>query len=129
MSNPIEDLKSQLIEIAWVDELSTDWEPIESGEWTDSHKSESKSDIVKHLPTGRLFEVGFCRTGDYWSGYETEFVGAQEVEPYEATVILYRPVKLLDVVVPAMSKARPMEPCWACIENDDRFPHTCGSVA
>lgn len=106
MSKLIDDLKSQLIEQPWSDDLSEDWELIESGEWTDSHKSESKSDIVKHMPTGRLFEVDFCRTGDYWQGYETEFSGAQEVEPYEAVVVLYRPVKLLDVVVPAMSKAK-----------------------
>ncbi|QID21025.1 hypothetical protein [Escherichia phage RDN8.1] len=126
MSKLIEDLRSQLIDNPRSGGLSADWELIESGEWTDSHKSESKADIVKHMPTGRLFEVDFYRTGDHWQGYETEFSGAVEVEPYEAVVVLYRPVKLLDVVVPAMSKAKAIEPCWGCIERDDRFPHTCG---
>ena len=106
MTKLIDDLKSLLIEQPWADDLPEEWDLVESGEWTDSHKSESKSDIVKHLPTGRLFEVDFYRTGDHWSGYETEFSGATEVEPYEATVVLYRPVKLLEVVVPAMSKAK-----------------------
>lgn len=106
MSNPLEDLKSFLIENPWPEELSDEWNIIESGEWTDCHKSESKEDIIKHLPTGRFFEASFYRTGDYWQGYETEFSGAVEVEPYEAVVVLYRPVKLLAATVPAMSKAK-----------------------
>ena len=106
MTKLIDELESLLIEQPWSADLPEEWDLVESGEWTDSHKSESKSDIVKHLPTGRLFEVSFYRTGDYWQGYETEFSGAVEVEPYEAVVVLYRPVKLLDVVVPAMSKAK-----------------------
>lgn len=104
MSNPLEDLKSLLIEDPWSYELPDEWDVIESGDWTDCHKAESKDDIIKHLPTGRLFEASFYRTGDHWKGYETEFSGAVEVEPYEAVVVLYRPVKLLASTVPAMSK-------------------------
>lgn len=106
MRNPLDDMKSFLIEDPWSDELPNEWDVIESGDWTDCHKAESKEDIIKHLPTGRFFEVSFYRTGDHWQGYETEFSGAEEVEPYEAVVVLYRPVKLLDVTVPAMSKAK-----------------------
>lgn len=106
MSNPLEDLKSFLIEDPWSDELPDEWDVIESGDWTDCHKAESKDDIIKHLPTGRFFGASFYRTGDHWQGYETEFLGAVEVEPYEAVVVLYRPVKLLAATVPAMSKAK-----------------------
>lgn len=106
MSNPLDDLKSFLIEDPWSDELPDEWDVIESGDWTDCHKAESKEAIIKHLPTGRFFEASFYRTGDYWQGYETEFSGAVEVEPYEAVVVLYRAVKLLADTVPAMSKAK-----------------------
>lgn len=99
-------LEAQLRENPWSDELSDEWEILEDGDWTDNHKSESKEDIVKHLPSGKIFQVALGRNGDYWQGYETEFYDAVEVEPYETTVVLYRPVKLLDVVVPAMSKAK-----------------------
>lgn len=41
--------------------------------------------------------------------------------------------KLLAATVPAMSKAKAVSDestiCWACIEKDDRFPHTCGKEA
>lgn len=106
MSKLLDTLKSLLIEQPWSDDLPEDWEIVESGDWTDSHKSESKTDIVKHTASGKFFEVDFYRTGDHWQGYETEFSGACEVEPYEAVVVLYRPVKLLDAVVPAMSVAK-----------------------
>ena len=106
MSKLLEALKSLLAEQPCSDDLPEDCELVESGDWTDSHKSESKTDIIKHTASGKFFEVDFCRTGDHWQGYETEFSGACEVEPYEAVVVLYRPVKLLDAVVPAMSIAK-----------------------
>lgn len=106
MSNPLDDLKSLLNEEPWSDELPDEWDVVESGDWTDCHKAESKEDIIKHLPTGRFFEASFYRTGDHWQGYETEFSSVVEVEPYEAVVVLYRPVKLLAATVPAMSKAK-----------------------
>lgn len=102
----LETLQSLLRDNPWSDELPDEWEILEDGDWCDNHKSEAKEDIVKHLPSGKIFRVSLGRTGDYWQGYETEFYDAEEVEPYEAVVVLYRPVKLLDVTVPAMSKAK-----------------------
>ncbi|ALK86953.1 hypothetical protein [Yersinia phage vB_YenP_AP10] len=99
-------LTEQLSENPWSDELSDGWAVVEDGDWTDSHKSESKTDIVKHHGSGKFFRVGFYRTGDYWQGYETEFTDVVEVEPYEKVITAYREVKLLDVVVPAMSVAK-----------------------
>lgn len=82
MSKLLENLKSLLAEQPWSDDLQEDLELVKSGDWTDSHKPESKTDIIK--PTAS---------------------GACEVEPYEAVVVLYRPVTLLDAVVPTMSIA------------------------
>lgn len=105
--NVLNELKGFLKEDPWTDELPSDtWDVIENGDWTDCHKAESREDIVKHLPTGRLFEVQLFRTGDYWQGYETELSDVVEVEPYETVVTKYRPVKLLSATVPAMSKAK-----------------------
>ena len=106
MNNPIEDIKSELHENPWSYDLSDIWDMIEEGDWTDSGKYETKEDIIKHLPSGKLFEASFYRTGDHWQGYDTELSSVTEVEPYEALVVLYRPVKLLDATVPAMSKAK-----------------------
>lgn len=106
MSNPIEDIKSELNENPWSYDLSDIWDVVEEGDWTDGGKFETKEDIIKHLPSGKLFEASFYRTGDHWQGYETELSSVTEVEPYEATVVLYRPVKLLAATVPAMSKAK-----------------------
>lgn len=105
--NILNELKEFLTENPWTDELPSDtWSVIENGDWTDCHKAESREDIVKHVPTGRLFEVQLYRTGDYWQGYETELQDVVEVEPYEVMVTKYRPVKLLAATVPAMSKAK-----------------------
>lgn len=100
------ELNNLLTDEPWSGELPSDWKVIEDGEWYDSHKSESKADIIQHIPTGKFFRASFYRTGDYWQGYETEFAGAGEVEPYEKVITAYRDVKLLDVVVPAMSTAK-----------------------
>lgn len=103
MNNPIKDIKSELHENPWSYNLSNIWDVVEDGDWTDG---DTKKDIIKHLPSGKLFEASFYRTGDHWQGYETELSSVTEVEPYEALVVLYRPVKLLDVTIPAMSKAK-----------------------
>lgn len=101
------ELEEFLREDPWTDELPREaWEVVESGDWTDCHKAESREDIVKHKPSGRLFSVDLYRTGDYWQGYETELSEVTEVEAYEAVVTKYRPVKLLSATIPAMSKAK-----------------------
>lgn len=89
---PIDELQELLDENPWSEELPEGWEVIEDGDWTDNHKSEYKSGIVKHVETGKLFRVDFYRTGDYWQGYETEFDGAVEVEAYQKTITAYREV-------------------------------------
>lgn len=106
MSNPLEDLKSSLIENPWSDELSDEWNVIKHGDWMDCHKAESKEDIIKHLPTGRLFEASFYRTGDHWQGYETELSSVHEVEPYKVVVIKYRAVETPEPAAPAMCKPK-----------------------
>ena len=102
----LKELKELLTEEPWSEGLPDGWKVIEDGDWTDSHKSESKTDIVQHTESGKFFRVDFYRTGDYWHGYETEFSDVVEVEPYEKVITAYREVKLLDVVVPAMSVAK-----------------------
>lgn len=105
--NTLNGLKEFLAEDPWTYELPSDtWEVVKVGDWKDCHKAESREDIVKHLPTGKFFEVQLYRTGDHWQGYETELSDVVEVEPYEELVTLYRPVKLLAATVPAMSKAK-----------------------
>lgn len=102
----LSELRQLLIEEPWSDELPEDWKVIDCGDWYDSHKSESKCDIIQHIPTGKFYRVDFYRTGDHWQGYETEFVDACEVEPYQKTITAYRVVKLLAVTEPAMSVAK-----------------------
>ncbi|WMX18735.1 hypothetical protein YpEc11_23 [Yersinia phage vB_YpEc11] len=93
MSKIIDDELSGLLnEEPWSDELPESYELWEDGDWTDEGKSEGKVDVVKHLPSGRFYEVFFTRYGDHWQGYETSFEGLREVEPYEAKVILWKEV-------------------------------------
>lgn len=77
----------------WSDELPESFEVWLAGDWTDEGKTESKVDVIKHLPTGTFFEAFFTRYGDHWQGYETSFDGLRVVEPYEAKVILWKEVK------------------------------------
>ncbi|AIT13654.1 hypothetical protein BP12A_23 [Salmonella phage BP12A] len=97
MSNPLTAteilLANLLADEPWCDELPDEFELFVSGDWTDEGKTEGKLDVVKHLPSGRFFECFFTRYGDHWQGYETSFDGCSEVEPYEATVILWKEVK------------------------------------
>ncbi|QOC57681.1 hypothetical protein pEp_SNUABM04_00027 [Erwinia phage pEp_SNUABM_04] len=95
MSKLIDELKALLTEEPWSDELPDEWVLVESGDWTDEHKSESKTDVVQHKESGRYFKLYFARTGDYWQGYETEFCDLTEVEPYQKTITAYRKVKVV----------------------------------
>lgn len=88
------ELQELLSENPWSDELPEQFDVVKGGRWTDVGKSESKVDIVQHLPSGKFFECDFSRSGDHWQGYETEFYDAVEVEPYSEVVILYRKVAL-----------------------------------
>lgn len=88
-----EALCEQLRENPWSDELGSDWEIFEDGDWTDEGKSESKRDVVKHLPTGEFYAVYYSRYGDHWQGYETSFEGATHVEPKQVKRIIYVEVK------------------------------------
>ncbi|SOO46609.1 hypothetical protein HOS90_gp23 [Yersinia phage fPS-53] len=76
----------------WSDELPESYEVWEVGSWTDEGNTESKLDVVKHLPSGRFDEVFFTRQGQPSTGYYTSFEGICEVEPYEAKVILWKEV-------------------------------------
>lgn len=89
----LKELQEFLTEDPWSDELPEQWEVLEDGDWCDNHKSEAKSDIIKHLPSGKIFQADFYRTGDYWQGYETELTDVCEVEPYQVLVIKYKAVK------------------------------------
>jgi hypothetical protein len=70
--------------------LPETFEVFESGNWIAEDDTESKIDIIKHLPSGRFFKCFFSRCGSDYQGYETVFDRSREVEPYEATVILWR---------------------------------------
>lgn len=106
----LKELKDLLQAEPWTDELPREsWEVVESGDWTDCHKAESREDIVKHTPSGKFFSVDLYRTGDHWQGYETELTDVTEVEPFEKVITAYRPVKLLDVTVAAVSHAKAVE--------------------
>lgn len=103
----LSELKELLTEEPWTEELPREsWEVVEAGDWTDCHKAESRTDIILHKESGKYFQVELYRTGDHWQGYETEFSDAIEVEPFEKVVTAYRPVKLLDVTVAAVSTAK-----------------------
>ena len=99
----LKELKELLTEEPWSDELPDGWKVIKDGDWTDSHQSESKTDIEQHTESGKFFRVDFYRAGRCWQGYETESSDVVEVEPYEKVITAYR---RLDVVVPAMSVAK-----------------------
>jgi len=99
MNKLLKELSELLTENPWSDDLPEGWDIVESGDWTDSHKSESKEDVVFHAATRRHFMICFSRTGDHWQGYETEFVDAFEVEPYEKVITAYR--KVNSEVLPA----------------------------
>lgn len=111
MSNPIEDIKSDLHENPFSYDLSDAWSVVEEGDWTDGGKFETKEDIIKHVPSGKLFEASFYRTGDHWQGYETELSSVHEVEAYEAVVIKYRAVETPEpYTAPASCKPKVAKP-------------------
>ena len=86
-------IAESLTENPWSDELPDAFTVVDSGDWTDSHKSESKTDIVRHDASGLHFQIELSRIGDHWQGYETEFVDVFHVEPYQKTITAYRVVK------------------------------------
>ncbi|QEM41223.1 hypothetical protein [Salmonella phage DS_BP2] len=87
------ELDELLTEEPWSDELPDTFEVFVSGDWTDEGKFESKSDVVKHLPSGRFFMASFSRYGDHWQGYETSYEGSHEVTPKLVKRIVYVGVK------------------------------------
>lgn len=96
MSTPSEILKiakESLTEEPWSSDLPQGWVVVKDGDWTDCHKSESKTDIIKHVESGLLFRVEFSRTGDYWQGYETSFDDIVQVEAYQKVITAYRDIK------------------------------------
>lgn len=90
----INELKELLNEDPWTDELPDTFEVFEEGDWTDEGKTESKGDVVKHLPSGRFFQCFFSRYGDHWQGYETSLDDVAEVEPYTKTITAWRKVTI-----------------------------------
>jgi hypothetical protein len=46
-------------------DLPDDFEIFEDGDWTQEYKDQLTTDVVKHLPTGRHFEVHQQRSGSY----------------------------------------------------------------
>lgn len=89
MCELLKKLEADLKENPWSDELEG-FTIVESGDWTDNHKSECKEDVVQHIESGRYFMVFFDRTGDHWQGYETDFGSAVEVEPYQKTITAWK---------------------------------------
>lgn len=89
----IKTITESMVDNPWSDELPDAFTVVDSGDWTDSHKSESKTDIVRHDASGLYFQIELSRTGDHWQGYETEFVDVAHVEPYQKTITAYRVVK------------------------------------
>ncbi|SOL37518.1 hypothetical protein [Yersinia phage fPS-19] len=87
-----DELRELLTKMPWSDELPESYELWQVGDWTDEGKTEGKVDVVKHLPSGRFYEVFFTRQGQPSTGYYTSFEGICEVEPYEAKVILWKEV-------------------------------------
>ncbi|URX37649.1 hypothetical protein FNPHOIGM_00012 [Dickeya phage DchS19] len=86
-------ITESMTENPWSDELPDEFTVVESGDWTDSHKSESKTDIVRHNASNQFFQIELYRTGDHWQGYETEFVEVFQVSPYVKSIIAYSPIK------------------------------------
>lgn len=82
-------LFEELKENPWSDELSSDFEVFEDGDWTDEGKTEGKVDVIKHLPSGKFYEAFFTRSGDHWQGYETDVDAVREVTPKLVEHIVY----------------------------------------
>lgn len=61
-------------------------ETVVNGDWEVEHKYEHRTDIVRHLPTGRYFAIDKSRSGSYWSDYHYDEPEAREVEPKQVTV-------------------------------------------
>ena len=60
----------QIVEL--FDEDDESIEVIECGDWTDEHKHQYRTDIVKHSPSGTFWSIDMSRSGSYWSDYEYE---------------------------------------------------------
>lgn len=92
MSKPIDILKEILTEEPFISDLPKDWEVARDNGWEDNGKFDVMTAVVSYIKTGQLFSVVFTRDGDHWSGYETSFDDAYEVEAYTKTVTAYRKV-------------------------------------
>lgn len=68
-------------------------ECVDEGEWTSDGKYELKSDVYKHIPTGRFFCINSDRSGSYYSDYEYGERYCHEVKPVEVTVTQYVAIK------------------------------------
>ncbi len=101
----LQELKDLLLDEPFTFDLpSEDWSVVEDCDWEDEGKYQSASAVIAHK-SGKIFMVTFTRYGSHWSGYETEFEDAWEVEAYEKTITAYRRV---DVSSPPNVEAEPV---------------------
>lgn len=68
-------------------------ECVEEGDWTTDGKYQARTNIYKHLPTGRFVAVHDSRSGSYYSDYEYIYPLLNEVFPETVTQIIYKAKK------------------------------------
>jgi hypothetical protein len=70
------------------EDLGDNWEVIESGEWTQDHKYQLSTDIVKHAPTGRHFAIHNSRSGSHHTDWYYNEPHVNEVMAQTKTVTI-----------------------------------------
>lgn len=70
-----------------------EWEMVEPGEWMSDGKYDLCNSIMKHIPTGKYYQVNSSRTGSYYTDYDYQYDGTlYEVEPKEVTITTWKVV-------------------------------------
>lgn len=63
-----------------------DWELVEEGEWTQDHKTQHCSNILKHVPTGKFYSANSYRSGSYHTDWYYSWED-EDLELYEVTKV------------------------------------------
>lgn len=74
-------------------EADNRWECVDKGEWVSEYKDETRTQIYRHVPSGRFFAAYDSRRGSYWSDYEYEDTEAYEVRAVQVTVTQYEAIQ------------------------------------